>query len=403
MSPEQIERLQREYTDQYVQVTGGRAEHQRFASAIGQVKTINMNGRALVEFAEHHRDIGWYDIDLDFLKVVDKPAASEPAKQPVAAKQPPKGATAPSQSPPAAGKKMSPLEMARAMGAKKGGDTTAPSTVNKLTPLEMARQMGAAKSTATATPAAAAPAKPTKKAVAGLSPIEQLKQMGAKRGDAAAAAVTQPSSASDAAPSSAGQSRLSPLEILRAQGAKRGGDAQAVLAGEAASDADQQPVATPTPVASGPAPLAECTPLDPVETIPPECTPEPLRRARELEAKRASKPAAGFPTTADIFAISQGKKPRADTGDSQRNSGAAVQGGGKLTSRPAAGKPLTASDIWAIAKGERTVATIVATESKNDSTAESTAAEASAAAAVPPATSGKPSTAEIIAKLRGQS
>ena len=111
MSPEQVERLKREYTDQFVQITGDRPDHRRFGSAIGQVKTINMNGRALVEFSEFHKDIGWYDIDLDFLKVVEKPAVAKPEK---AAAKPTKPAAKT-----AGGAKLSPLEMARQMGPRK--------------------------------------------------------------------------------------------------------------------------------------------------------------------------------------------------------------------------------------------------------------------------------------------
>ena len=40
---------------------------------VGQVKTVNMSGRALVEFLDYHLNTGWFDIELEFLKVVDKP------------------------------------------------------------------------------------------------------------------------------------------------------------------------------------------------------------------------------------------------------------------------------------------------------------------------------------------
>src|SRR5215471_17759625 len=67
-----IEKLKREYTDQYVVVDGSRPELARFRDATGMIKTVNMNGRALVEF-DQYDNIGWYDIELDFLKVVPKP------------------------------------------------------------------------------------------------------------------------------------------------------------------------------------------------------------------------------------------------------------------------------------------------------------------------------------------
>ncbi|OHB81984.1 MAG: hypothetical protein A2W31_08985 [Planctomycetes bacterium RBG_16_64_10] len=78
MTGDQIERTRREYTDQYVVVDARRPELARFDGYVGQVKTVNMNGRALVEFLDYHRNVGWYDIELDYLKVVDKPAANIP-------------------------------------------------------------------------------------------------------------------------------------------------------------------------------------------------------------------------------------------------------------------------------------------------------------------------------------
>ena len=71
---EQIEKLKREFTDKYVVVDGERPELRRFKSMTGIVKTVNMNGRALVQFDEN-QNTGWFDIDLDCLKIVDAPAA----------------------------------------------------------------------------------------------------------------------------------------------------------------------------------------------------------------------------------------------------------------------------------------------------------------------------------------
>lgn len=115
---EQIEKVKQQYTDKYVQVDGNRAELARFKDLVGQVKTVNMSGRALVEFMDYHLNIGWFDIDLDYLKVVDKPAPKpKEAKKPAAKKKPV------AKKPAAAGgeKKLSPLEMARQGdgGAKK--------------------------------------------------------------------------------------------------------------------------------------------------------------------------------------------------------------------------------------------------------------------------------------------
>ena len=81
---DQIEKKKREYTDKYVVVDATRPELARFRDVVGHVKTVNMSGRALVEFDDYHLNIGWYDIDPEFLKVVDKPppkAAKPEAKK----------------------------------------------------------------------------------------------------------------------------------------------------------------------------------------------------------------------------------------------------------------------------------------------------------------------------------
>ena len=69
---EHIENLKRIYTDQLVIVDDSRTELGRFQGLTGTVKTVNMSGRALVEF-DGYNNIGWYDIDIDFLKLVDEP------------------------------------------------------------------------------------------------------------------------------------------------------------------------------------------------------------------------------------------------------------------------------------------------------------------------------------------
>ncbi|MEI6036969.1 MAG: hypothetical protein WCQ91_03470, partial [Planctomycetota bacterium] len=67
-----IERLKTEWTDRYVVVDSPAPELARFARTTGLVKTVNMNGRCLVEF-DQYNNIGWYDIDPSFLKIVPKP------------------------------------------------------------------------------------------------------------------------------------------------------------------------------------------------------------------------------------------------------------------------------------------------------------------------------------------
>ena len=88
---EHIENLKNTYTDKNVLVDVDRPELGRFQGLTGTVKTVNMSGRALVEF-DGHKNIGWFDIDVDFLKLVDKaapvetPIASPAAKKPAAKK-----------------------------------------------------------------------------------------------------------------------------------------------------------------------------------------------------------------------------------------------------------------------------------------------------------------------------
>src|SRR6185437_9859496 len=119
---DQIEKLKREYTDKYVVVDAGRPDLARFRGITGRIKTVNMSGRALVEF-DACNNIGWYDIALDFLKVVDQPPPkpAESHEKPAKKEAPAAGAkaAAPKVAAPAGEKKLSPIEMARAQGAAK--------------------------------------------------------------------------------------------------------------------------------------------------------------------------------------------------------------------------------------------------------------------------------------------
>lgn len=129
-----IERLKAEWTDKYVVVASPAPELARFAQATGFVKTVNMNGRCLVEF-DQHNNVGWYDIDPVALRIIPKP---EP--KPAAAKEKPAKPTAKEAAP-----KKEAAKPAPAAGAKK------PSTADILA---AARGKGAA--AAPAKPAAAA-------------------------------------------------------------------------------------------------------------------------------------------------------------------------------------------------------------------------------------------------------
>jgi len=135
-----IERLKAEWTDKYVVIESSAPELARFAKATGFVKTVNMNGRCLVEF-DQYNNIGWYDIDPTALKIVPKPLP-KPA-EPKAAKPAAGAATKPSTADilaaarakagggaaakPAAGAKLSTADiLARARGAKAAAPAPAP-------------------------------------------------------------------------------------------------------------------------------------------------------------------------------------------------------------------------------------------------------------------------------------
>jgi len=112
MHSERIEALRQEYTGQYVVVDSERADLVRFKGLTGQVKTVNANGRVLVEFECRDKQ-GRYDLELDYVKVVDKPepkpAQSQGKVQP-AAKTPAKKTPAPADK---QGPQLSHLELAR--------------------------------------------------------------------------------------------------------------------------------------------------------------------------------------------------------------------------------------------------------------------------------------------------
>lgn len=124
-----IEKLKHEFTDKYVVVDGGRPELARFVGLTGQIKTVNMSGKALVQF-DGRLNIGWYDIGLDFLKIVPKPEPKVEEKKPAAAKPQTSAdnkAAAPNPVGAATGaKKPSVLEQLKAQGAAKAAAPAAP-------------------------------------------------------------------------------------------------------------------------------------------------------------------------------------------------------------------------------------------------------------------------------------
>ncbi|MFM8220684.1 MAG: hypothetical protein ACKOJF_17345, partial [Planctomycetaceae bacterium] len=118
----EIERLKAELTDRTVEVDPNVPELRRFRGLTGTVKTVNMNGRTLVQF-DHPVDISWYDIHPSCLRLVEgvvkkakpekaaeKPAAAKAAAAPAAAPAKPVAAAAPAAT---GDKPLSKLEMAR--------------------------------------------------------------------------------------------------------------------------------------------------------------------------------------------------------------------------------------------------------------------------------------------------
>jgi hypothetical protein len=202
MVAQSVEQLKREYTDKYVKVDGSRPELARFRDVVGQVKTVNMSGRALVEFMDYHLNIGWFDIDLSFLTVVPKPTEEERAAA-KASKAKPAGKAAPTTGAKQSGDAKAPT----VAGTKAGGSTAKPAT--KLSVADMlaaARGGGGAAPAAApakekpaapakaAAPKAAAPAKPAGK----MSVAEML--AAARAGDAGGGAAAAPAAEAEAAP-----------------------------------------------------------------------------------------------------------------------------------------------------------------------------------------------------------
>jgi hypothetical protein len=152
-----IERLKTEWTDRYVVIDSPAPELARFARATGQVKTVNMNGRCLVEF-DQFNNVGWYDIDPSCLKVVPKPLPKPAEPKEKAAKPAAKAAPAKEAAKPAAAKKPSTADIlaaarGKAAPAKPAGEAKPAAGGKPSTAEILARARGAK--------AAAAPAEAT--------------------------------------------------------------------------------------------------------------------------------------------------------------------------------------------------------------------------------------------------
>ncbi len=217
MSIERAEQLKKELTDKWVVVKSGIPELRRFEKLTGQVRTVNMNCRALVQF-DGPEDIGWYDIDPSCLTVVDGP---RPKEKPAAPEKKKPAATKKAAAPATGG--ASPLDQIRAQSAP----TAKPAAGGS--PLDQIRAQAAGGSKSAAQPAAAS----------GASPLDQIRAQNQAAAqdtpaDSDPPAETPPEPAADDAspapePPPAAESKpkidtsgMSPLDIIRAQGAFKG-------------------------------------------------------------------------------------------------------------------------------------------------------------------------------------
>lgn len=195
MSIALAEQLKTDLTDKFVIVAEGVPELRRFSGLTGKVKTVNMSCRALVQF-DGPVDIGWYDIDPAFLKVIDAPLPKKSESKPEAKAAPAPAAEKPAVAKPA-GK--SPLDAIRAAGAPKPSAAAPAASGAKPSPLDMIRKQVTAKAGSdatsaaeTSTPAPSTPAPAGSSATgAKLSPLEQIRQAAAAK--AAGETVTQSS------------------------------------------------------------------------------------------------------------------------------------------------------------------------------------------------------------------
>lgn len=144
-----IDRLKSEWTDRFVVISRPAPELARFANSTGVVRTVNMNGRCLVEF-DQHNNVGWYDIDPAFLRIVPEPLPKPAAK----AAPPAAGTTAVKASAkPAAQKPVSEKTVAKPAAKPAGGR---PSTADILA-MARGKKAGTDHAPASTIPAAADP------------------------------------------------------------------------------------------------------------------------------------------------------------------------------------------------------------------------------------------------------
>ncbi len=201
-----IEQLKRDFTDKYVKVDASRPELARFGHLVGQVKTVNMSRRALVEFLDYHLNIAWYDIDLSCLTVVEKPTEEELAAKKAEGKKPQDKPVAKA-APTTGAKQTADAAAPTVAGTKAGGSTAKPAAGGAK--MSVADMLAAARGGdgAAAKPAApktkadapAKPAAPAAKPAAGgkMSVAEMLAAARAGTGGAATGPAAKPAPAEE--------------------------------------------------------------------------------------------------------------------------------------------------------------------------------------------------------------
>ncbi len=269
---EQIEQLKDEYTDKYVVVKGERPELRRFQGLTGTVRTVNMSGRALVEF-DAYENIGWYDIDVDFLTVIEEPLPKKEEKKPA-----PKAEKKPAPKPQ---KKAAPAKPAATGGAMSAADVLAAARAGGAPSAKPKEELAAA-------PAAQAGAvDPTKMSVAEMlahargeksggdtAPVaktgeaddDRLKSItaqleAARKPKTSAKAEAAPAQPPSETPAAIDPKKMSVAEMLAHARAEKSGDAAPPAVTEAApepqTEVEEVEEAHEEPIADEPEPAAE--------------------------------------------------------------------------------------------------------------------------------------------------
>ncbi len=259
---EHIEKLKQEYTDKFVVVDEERPELRRFKGMTGTVRTVNMNGKALVEF-DAYLNIGWYDIDVDYLSIVDRPAekteAKSEAKKPAAKKEAaPKKDAAPTNPGKMSVEEMLAAARGKAPAKPKAKSAPAPASTDP-SKMSVAEMLAAARGEKSGGGAPAAKAAPAESSGAGdegkkkmISQVMEAKREGKPESPAPSAPAPSTSS-----PKKLDPTKMSVAEMLAAaRGEKSGGKAPAAEPAPAveesvAEESAPAPAAEPTEESAG--------------------------------------------------------------------------------------------------------------------------------------------------------